>query len=247
MVQIVTPGAIILASDSKMVDSSNRNLGSTEKIVQLNKNLAVASCDMSRVNVSVTDSNPLLISPREYNFNYDFRSWIRSIPPAGDVLVFTDQVAATTKRDFADYGLLVRANAFSRRSLLVEYYVAGYSDGIAQIRKITLPIDWDNAVVMGPIVETRFSTGKDPTFGFNAGCVHQAIDQVIHKSGLPYARAQNLAKEPLDKMLGALDLTIEEAKALATALITVESEFSPEVVGLPVQTVVIEKPPAAPR
>jgi hypothetical protein len=247
MVQIVTPKAIILASDSKMVDNSYNDLGNVEKIVRVSKTIAVASCDMAKIDDSVNQTKvPLL--PRVYNFKYDFTIWIREIQPAGDVLVFTNQVAEAAKTNFADYGVLVRANAFSRRPLLVEYYVAGYSsDGTAQIRKITLPVDWDNAVILDPVVEIRHPLGRDPTFGFNAGCVHQAIDQVISKSGEPYKRAQELAKEPLDKLLGALDLTIGEAETLANALITVESEFSPLFVGLPVQTIVIEKPSVTPK
>ena len=127
--------------------------------------------------------------------------------------------------------------------------MAGYNaEAVAMINKIVVPLDWDNARVLEPTVEViNPIPGRDPTWKFNAGCAHDAISSVTKKEGIPYARARQLELALLDKLFAAQDFTIDEAKRLVMALITVESEFTPAVVGLPVQIVVIEKPTSTPR
>ena len=121
--------------------------------------------------------------------------------------------------------------------------MAGYNDQRNPIlNKIVVPVDWASARVLVPQISIIPISPSNPWY-FNAECSHHAIDQVVKKkSGAPYERARAIEPVLLDKLLSAQDLTIDEAKRLAIALVTVEAEFTPSFVGLPVHVVVIEKP-----
>lgn len=242
MIQIVTAGAIILASDSKMADDSAKDLGVVDKIVTLSKTTAIANCDAAKIDATVIDSRTFPF--REYQFKYDFLSWANQFAGISNPVLVTAAVASAARGTFSNFGLLIQAKAFKQRATLATYYVAGYTEQAAPvINKITIALDWANAVVREPQIESAHPVpGQDPFWGFRTGCTHEIIDRVLRKDGAPYQRARELESALLDKLLSAQDLKVDEAKRLAGALITVESEFNPSYVGLPVRFVVIDKP-----
>jgi hypothetical protein len=243
LIQIVTASAIILAADSKMVDTYSNTLGHVTKIVSLSPTVAVAGCDLFKADATVTDDS--FSPPRIYELNYNFVDWAKQFADFSDPIEATNSIAEGARKTFANFGFLIAAKAFRKRSFLAEYYVAGYTaQSIPLIFKISIPIDWENAKILDPQIQTIFpvSNTRHLTGFVGAGCTHNAIDRVFRKDGEPYKRATMLQATLFDKLFAQQDLTIDEAQRLATALVTVEAEFTPNTVGLPAKTVVIAKP-----
>jgi hypothetical protein len=242
LVQFITAAAILLSSDSMLVDSAGNDRGRVAKIVSLSKNLAVASCDLASIDATVRDNRSSSF-PIARTFRYDFTSWVAQFANATDPLQLTALLAQQARKTFADYGLLISARAFQPRSLLAEFYVAGYTaESMPIINKIAVPLDWSNAKVLDPQVEQSSPAPGDlKTWWFNAACKHDAIAKITQRAGEPYLRIREREPELTEKLLGGRNLTTEEAKQLSVSLITIESEFSPSQVGLPVQTVELDK------
>jgi hypothetical protein len=242
LIQIVTAAAIILASDSKEVDDPDGNLNQTMKMALLSKTTAVADCNLSKLDTTSNRSLPAI--------KYDFRTWVQQFADITDPIQLTEAIAEEAKKTFEDVGPIIQKQLFKKRENLTDFYVAGYSSGaIPVIIKIGIPLDWENAKVLDPTIELRYPPSSDPAwFGnagwwfVNAGCKHDAIDRAEKKDGPPYARLRKLEPDLSDKLIDKKDLTVEEAKRLASALVAVQAEFTPADVGPPVQIIQVDKP-----
>jgi N-terminal region of glycosyl transferase group 7 len=242
LIQIVTAAAIILASDSKEIDDPDGNLNQTTKMALLSKTTAVADCNLSKLDTSSNRSLPAI--------KYDFRTWVQQFADITDPIQLTEAIAEEAKKTFEDVGPIIQKQLFKKRENLTDFYVAGYSSGaIPVIIKIDIPLDWENAKVLDPTIELRYPPSSDPAwFGnagwwfVNAGCKHDAIDRAEKKDGPPYARLRKLEPGLTDKLIDKKDLTVEEAKRLASALVAVQAESTPADVEPPVQIIQVDKP-----
>src|SRR5260370_13434223 len=116
IVQIVTASAIILAADSKMVDTSNNTLGHVTKIVSLSPTVAVAACDLFKADATVTDDS--FFPPRTYELNYNFVDWVKQFANFSDPIKATNSIADSARKTFANFGFLIAAKACKTTSVL---------------------------------------------------------------------------------------------------------------------------------
>jgi hypothetical protein len=240
MIQIVTAAGIVMASDSLMIDSAGKNWGAVEKIVTLSDTVAVSTCDMYVAEgIVVTDRR--VSPPKNVAFDYHFREWTKQFGGMTDARGAAAAVEQAARQTFESWWMVVAAGIFPQKPLLAEFYVSGYSSGNPEITKVVVAIDWKTKKVLPPMTTRLPIAPADPWF-VNVGCSHAGVDQVLTKSGRPYQRALELEPDLIPKLLARQDLSLEEATAIAKALVTVEAETSPGVVGLPVQYHVIRKP-----
>ena len=242
---VITPQGIVMSADSKQVDSTTGASSQSIKLVLLQDRIAVATAWLTRIaDVRVEDR----ATGRIHAFDYEFETWIRAIeqrlPTNITVTRFAEIIENESAQTFRDFNILVQAGQLrkdeSRGDNLVRYYIAGYEDRIPHVYQIEFKIDWERQSVIGPVRTLLHpKDGQDITFGFNAGGVHTAIDQILKREDEAYEKAIQLVPNELGKLLTRQDFTLAEAVQLSRSFIKIEAEANPDKVGLPIRIVTL--------
>jgi len=236
IVLILTPRFIVAGADRRTndIDSIGKfaNQGTTTKVILLGGRQIIACIGMNKW------------TPQDRSATYDFQVWIKQvsakIAPNTPISVLADIVEREATRTFTKTvpiermmrdGTLPHAKAIDK--FLTQFIVAGFENGSPVLVEINFPLDWKNNLLL-PAVR---GTGISPNSGsYDFLYVDGQTDEIgpiqLHNTNsYCYKRMKVLAPGSLEKIHANKMTDRTEAVRTVRALITVEAEKAPQVVG----------------
>lgn len=232
---------IVIASDSK-TNFQNDSLSNTGQSAMETK-FAIVQDRIVVANIGVFDF-------KREDVHYNFLTWMRglqrSLPADISVSGFVKILTTETAKTFGVLTGWIKSGALKRPepgqpcTMLAQYIVAGYENGIGTVYEVQYYADWNQQIVVGP-VSTLLQ--PDPNA---SGNIHlhlfgqrEAIADLSEPQSYAYQEALRLCPGGFGNLISHRAFTLHEAADLTRTLVQIEEKVSPSEVGGPVRVISI--------
>jgi hypothetical protein len=226
----VTRHGIVVGSDSKMrhVSGYGRILSesTTDKFALIQNHIIIASIGESDI--------------RGGEAHYNFLAWIKSLQSnlSSDISIddFTKVILTESAKVFATFNTVLENGTLKQQDhtemckAFIQYVIVGYQGSLPKLYVVQFYIDWNNKKLVGPL-GTEFlmkSTGDAEYYGFG---MKEAITDFTNRQSYAYKQALILAPQAFRKFIRHRDISLDEAKSITMAVIKVEEQVNPSMVG----------------
>lgn len=244
VITLVTPTGIVMGADGKTLSSNRGTLSSGPTVVKvflLKGRFAVADVRLQRH-----------ISPDGKTILYDFPSWIKGINKnvnakmsVGDL---TDIIEKQAPIAFAFLIRRIEIGAFTKDEAikdgfvhtLVEFVIAGYDGGVPTVYSVLLEPDWERKIVtprkvlIHPVKGQSLDLNVLLATGQSSG-----IDRAVQANTEEYKKLSKKLPVELPLWRDQKPFSNNQASNVVRALISIQSETTPEDVGFPVTVVTV--------
>jgi hypothetical protein len=259
VIAIVGDQGISIAADSKMVILGAYRDGERETVKSfiIQDRLVIASLGYS-ANKWTDPAGGVVI-------DYEFEAWLRGIQAGLPANVSFDDFVGIVKEGvrkmIPKWQAMVTAGKMPHKHYgdifesLTQYVIAGYKDGVPTLSSIEFYVDWDKNEVLGPyqvaLAPSRAAVaGRTYTYFFG---VTEVAFEAPNPQSYAYKQAMALSPKAFGDLMGGREFPLNESNALARALVKIEEQTNPHLVGGKVRVVeiaptgkareVIEEPP----
>lgn len=244
VIAIVSDQGISVAADSKEVLLGAYRGGQRETVKSfiIQDRIVIASLGYS-ANKWADPAGGVVI-------DYEFGAWLRGIQASLPANVSFDDFTGIVKEEVRKmnpkWQALVSAGKMPHKHYgdifesLIQYVIAGYQGGVPKLASIEFYIDWDKNQVLGPYQVPLSPRGpiakRSYTYFFG---VTEVAFEAPNPQSYGYKQAMALCPKAFGDLMGRREVPLNESNALAQALVEIEEQTNPNMVGGKVRVVEI--------
>lgn len=228
----ITRHGIIVSSDSKSTygttDNPHLAQWDTQKLVLIQNHIAIAAVGFANIKLGSTQ--------------YDFLTWLKElqdgIPDNISVQEFAGIIQAKSSEVFSTFNVVLE-NHFMKPNNPVyscdpflDYVITGYQDGTPRVYVVHIYINWETLKLVGPRTVV-LDPGHElkGTVRIHAFGVNDAITEVLDRDSYAYKQAMIISNKAFSDVVAHRDVTLNETISFARALIKIEENVHPRLVG----------------
>ena len=234
----VTPDGIVMGADSKGTPS-----GTVLKIVLLKGKYILAS--LYAENAKAKSSGIMV---------YDFPVWakqiehdshgINSLTALTEFISHQMLIALAQPIKWIETGDMTKSDAARSGvdSILVQYIIAGYENGVPIVYSLCLIPDWDAKVVNGPFkVQLREVNGQKSNSFIHYEGQRVSLDRISTTDSNEQKEFFHRVPIEAQALRSHKDLTIKQATHVVRAMLGMEAKVNPSYVGFPLTLVTVPR------
>ena len=183
--------------------------------------------------------------------NYEFSAWVHGIESGlpknvsfGDFLKIVNSEAGKMVpilQTLVTRGRMKQNDPSNIFESPIQYVIAGYQDGVPRVSVIEFYVDWNAKTALGPY-QVPIEPDEGPIAGhtrIHLFGVAEAIADFTNRHSYAYKQAMTICPKAFEDYIGTRPLSFDEGIAVSRALVQIEKQTNPELVGGDVRIVQI--------